>query len=81
MLIVSAAALQDIQAALVSAMHAVTDHNGDRVILGTIDSRRLEAAAKAAITVVVGETVWPADQKITIPRPKQAPGPFVQDAG
>ena len=78
MLILDESSLLRLQSAIVEATHSLVDQDGQRVTLGTIDDRRLSSAALAAMLITVGQVVWPANEPIHRPRPKQSPGPFVE---
>jgi hypothetical protein len=76
MLIVPETILLDIQQALVNATHSIVNQDGEHVMTGTIDPRRLEMAALCAVQSAVGEVVWPSNKRIDWPRPRHSPGPF-----
>jgi hypothetical protein len=78
MLIASEALLLMVQQALVEATHGITDTNGQRVVLGTIDDRRLEMAALTALQIAAGEPIWPGNRKIVIPARQINSGVFVE---
>lgn len=71
--------LSTLQAAIVAATHGITDAQGQRVMIGTIDDRRLATAALVAIQIALGDVVWPGDKKIVLPRRAEFAGPFVEE--
>ena len=79
MFVVHETTLAEVQSALVAAAHGITNERGERVLLGTIDSQRLEMAALAALQIAVGEPIWPSNRKITLPRRQRLPGPFQEE--
>lgn len=76
MLIVSTAALRNIQSAIVQATHGLVDQDQNPVMAGTLPSGALEIAALAALQVAMGQVVWPADKEIEPPRRVREAGPF-----
>lgn len=70
MLIVSTPSLSGLIQDIASRAREVTDHNGDQVVLPTINDRQLRAAALVALSIATGEIIWPADQKIDVRRKK-----------
>lgn len=59
MLIVSKGALQEIEAAITSALIGAVDHHMRQVIFGTIDPEHLHRVALGALVAATGETVLP----------------------
>ena len=76
MLIVPRSAIHNLMVQIVEATHQIHDQDGSRMTHGTIDELRLRLAALNAINTALNQVVWPEDQKITMPRPQQPPGPF-----
>jgi hypothetical protein len=76
MLIIPTSKIHSLMEAIVNATHGTVDQDGERVNHGTIDPSALRMAALNAISHALGQTVWPADQRITMPKPRPAPGPF-----
>jgi hypothetical protein len=67
MIVASRSMLNMLMEQIVSATHSLSDHNGERIMLGTIPPERMRMAALNALQTVVGDSVWPADREIEIP--------------
>jgi hypothetical protein len=76
MLVLSQGAMTELMRAVVECCISLTDTAGKRAALSTIPADRLKLAAITAVSIAVGEAVWPADQKIVIKRQTQIAGPF-----
>lgn len=76
LVVISDHALRQIQLAIVEATHTATDTAGERIQLATIDSIRLEAAARLALGIATGEVIWPDTARLRIARPKRPAGIF-----
>ena len=74
MLVVRPGTLRSLMEAIVSASHDLTDQNGERVAISTIDERALRGAALSSLISAVGDIVWPGDRAIDMPTPRPAPG-------
>ena len=79
MFVVHETTLAEIQSALVTAAHGLTNERGERVLHGTFDSLRLEMAALTALQIAVGEPIWPSNRKITLPKRQRYAGPFEEE--
>ena len=76
MLVVDETALRTLQAAIVAAAHGLTNVNGTRHLLSTIDGRSLKQAALIAIQIASGDIVL-TDEVIELSMPQQQQvGPF-----
>lgn len=69
--------LRSIESAIVSATHGLTDTNGERVLINTIDSRTLKSAALLALQIATGHVLWPGDEVLRIKSPKPVQGGVV----
>lgn len=79
MYVVPETALLDLQQAIVEATHGITDERGQRALLSTIDTQRLQMAALVGLQVAVGDVIWPSNRKIILPRRRELPGPFIEE--
>ena len=71
MIVVSQGQIRMLMQGIVEATHGMTDTQGERRIVSTIDSRTLESAARIALEITTGETVLIEGQKITLRRPER----------
>lgn len=76
MIVIPEFILTTLMAQIAQATHELVDQNGEPVRFGTIDAKQMRSAAKIAIEIAVGDTVWPGDRKISLPRPKVSQGIF-----
>lgn len=76
MLVISAADLNGLIGEIAQRARAITDHNGDPVILPTLTDQQLRTAALTAITIAAGRTVWPADEAIDLRAKERQTGPL-----
>ena len=74
MLVVHPSTIKAMQQAFADAVHQLTDENGRRAPISTIDEKTMRAAALSALLQLTGEVVWPADRDIPLPQPKQPAG-------
>lgn len=65
--------LLEMQKHIAEASHMLTDMvSNERLRVGTLDQKALKTAALTALTIALGEPVWPGDEIIEIPdQPKQ----------
>ena len=68
MLVISSAHLNMLMQTIVEATHGMTDTEGERARVSTIDPRALRSAALVGLQVATGETVLVAGEKITVRR-------------
>ncbi len=77
MLVIGAAALMQLQSAIVAATHGLSKLEGTRAQFGTIPPAALKQAALIALQIAASETIWPGDETLNIPMPEQQSyGPF-----
>lgn len=74
MLVVSTTQLGLVIQAIVESTHGMTDTGGERRQISTLDPRQLRSAALVALTVAIGETVVPSDERIVVRRQTQRAG-------
>ena len=79
MYVVGEMVLKDIMTALVEATHSIVNEMGDHIVVGTIDDNRLRMAALQGLQIAVGDAIWPAANKIKLPKRSRLPGPFVEE--
>jgi hypothetical protein len=63
-IVISPIVLKMLMSNIVEATHSLTDDQGARVMIGTIDEKTLRMAAISAIQDAVREVVWPGDRAI-----------------
>lgn len=74
LVVLSVAAMRRIEEAIASASHMLTDTNGEKVSVGTIDSRALKTAAVLAVQIATNQVIWPGDERLRIAAPKPVAG-------
>jgi hypothetical protein len=62
--------MRDLMTHIVNATHGLVDTAGDQAVMSTIPEAQLRMSALVAIQIATGQSVWPADRKITIRKPK-----------
>jgi hypothetical protein len=72
--------LRFIEQAIVAAVREARDLRTERVMVPTIDSRRLRQAAKLAVSLAINDDVWDGAEVLNIPAPKRQQG-FVNIEG
>lgn len=73
--------LRTVESAIVAATHSLVDVNGDKILIGTIDSRTLKTAALMALQIATGHVTWPGDEAIRVRQARPAPGVLVTEDG
>jgi hypothetical protein len=68
MLVITGSSLNGLITEIASRAREVRDHNGDMVILPTLTSGQMRAAALTALFIATGEVVWPGDQSLDLKR-------------
>lgn len=72
MLVISPASLNMIMQTIVEATHGMTDTEGERARVSTIDPRALRSAALVGLHVATGEVVLVQGEKIMVRRQQTA---------
>lgn len=68
--------LNQMMKTIAEVSHMMTDLSGEPVRFGTLDAKNLKTAAIMALTVAVGEPVWPGDEILVIPNVEKRVGVF-----
>lgn len=76
MIVLPGITIRTLMAEIVAATHGLTDQNGERVMLGTIEEKNMRMAAKHAIETCIGQSVWMGDEKIVISEQPRQVGIF-----
>jgi hypothetical protein len=73
-LVVPLTYLDLIMEGIAQATHGLTDINGDKRMVSTIDGRQLRTAALLALSIATGETIVAGDERIMVRRQRQVAG-------
>lgn len=68
MLVVSDAVVLDLMGYIANLTHTLTDSNGKRADIGTIEDQRLRMAALSAMMIAAGRPLWPDSETVVLPR-------------
>jgi hypothetical protein len=71
LVVIEAANLRNIEREIVNAAREAADLSGKRILVPTIDARRLRQAAKLAISMAISEDIWDHSETLNIPAPKR----------
>jgi hypothetical protein len=66
--------LRFIEQAIVAAAREATTLRGDRVMVPTIDAKKLRQAAKLAISMAISEDVWDGSEVLKVPAAQRVRG-------
>lgn len=73
MIVLPSMAMRILMSQIVEATHGLTDSDGSRVNIGTIEEKNMKMAAKHAIETCVGAAVWLQEDEIVVrQRPTKA---------
>jgi hypothetical protein len=72
--VISDADLRFIESAIVQAAREARDLRGERVMVPTIDGRKLRTAAKLAVAMALSEDIWDGSETLKIPPPQRVRG-------
>jgi hypothetical protein len=74
LLVISDVDLRYIEQAIVAAAREARDLRANKIMVPTIDSRKLRQAAKLAVSMALSEDVWDGSETLSIPAPKRQQG-------
>lgn len=69
--------LRLVERAIIDAVRNARDLGGNKIMIATMDARRLRQSAKIAVAMAIGDDVWDDAEVLKVPAPKRLRG-FVE---